>query len=247
MDNTVNALYFFHINKGENHTMTESIDKIALFDFCETLTNYQTADAYVKYVIKHNKANANAILWGALSFFLGNKIMAHFLYKYCHISFNKYMLLKQIKGITFEKMDYLAQMYYIEVVKPNLIPETIEALKKCIKYGYRIAVVSAGYGIYIKYFAEEYGVNDTICTELLFEQGRFCGKYIEPDCVRENKVKRLQQFYGVKDFRNIDSISFSDSISDLPMLNFTKRKVIVCKTKPYWMTDEMELLRWNNE
>lgn len=225
----------------------QHINKIALFDFCETLANYQTADAYIYYVIKYKKKNMRDYWFACIRAVLANKISRYVFYRFLHISVNKHLLLKQIKGMNRSDMQSLALAYYRDVVKPNLIPETLDLLKEYKMNGYRVGIVSAGYDIYLNCFVDEYGVDDLISTRLAYAKDVFLGKYEEPDCIRDNKVKLMKGYYGIENMKEWDSISYSDSMTDIPFLRFTKKAVVVArKNKPAWAEKEkFEVLIWD--
>ena len=123
--------------------------KIAIFDFCETIVRFQSADAYIKYVLKRECKNVE-LRHGKINSLI-NKVWFHFF----NASISKNRLLKQLKGIDEEKLNQYANDYYEEIIVPGLIPETIEYLKKLQTEGYFIVIASAGFGIYIKYFTKE--------------------------------------------------------------------------------------------
>ncbi len=198
--------------------MAKEKEKIALFDFCETIVSFQSADRYVKFVVENYATPV--VRFRHRLYVLQDKLhLLRRLNKYCNTHFvTKELLLKQLKGVKFEVMDLAAQEYYNKVIRPNLISVTITELKRLQKEGYRIVIVSAGYDIYIKYFAKEFGIkaDDVHANQLLFKDQKFCGKY-EKDCIGDVKVEILNV-----NFRNEDvyAVAYTDSESDLPMLNW---------------------------
>lgn len=217
----------------------KSMDKIVIFDFCETLANFQTADAYIYYVIANKNKEWRDIFFGVIRVLFANKISRYVFFRLFHISINKFLLLKQIKGIKKDEMEKFAVDYYKKLVKPNLIQKTLDLLKKYKKEKYRVCVASAGYDIYLKFFVEDFKVDDLISTKLVFRNGIFMGEYESPDCIGNNKVILIQKYYSVDDFKNCDSISFSDSITDLPLLRLTRKSIVVSKhNSPSWAERE---------
>lgn len=92
--------------------MANKKEKIALFDFCETIVSFQSADRYVKFVVE-NYATPIVRLRHSL-YVLQDKL--HFvrrLNKYWHTHFvTKELLLKLLRGVRYEVLDLAAQEYY---------------------------------------------------------------------------------------------------------------------------------------
>ena len=219
-------------------------DKIALFDFCETLANFQTADAYVRYVMRVHSREIKKGLNYWLQILMEKSKLSAVLFR-LGSNVNKFMLLSNLKGLSVSMLEQSAKSYYDEVIKPNLIKETVAELKKCQDEGYYCAIVSGGYDIYLNFFAEEFRTDMLLCSQLKFHHGLFSGKLEGKDCMAEEKVNRLRKVFSVNDMKGMDSVSYSDSESDLPFLNFTKRAVVVKKKAPQWaIKRKFEILLW---
>lgn len=200
-------------------------NRIAVFDFCETLANFQTADAFVRFVIEHEGKTRWSIIYQILRKY---KVVAALARLFPHRSINKAFVLLQLRGLSEESMIEYGIKYYQEIVKPNLIQETIDELRMWQSKGERILLASGGYDVYLRYFAEEYGIAaiDTVSTKLKFRRGVFTGFFDGPDCMRKQKVKRLSKILS----RNACYIrAYSDSDSDLPLLLWADEPVNVVK------------------
>ena len=205
-------------------------EKIALFDFCDTMINFQSADKYVRYVKAHVHNNARMRLSEVLRLFLMKTRLMRVLQAFSREGYvNKRMLLSQLRGLGARDMTGLAERFYRELICPNYVHEVIETLKRHKQEGYRLFIVSGGYDIYLKYVAEEFGFEDVIATRLEFQDGRFTGRYTGDDCMNENKVKMLREYFGRESLRDCDSIAYSDSKSDIPLLRFCRRGVVVAR------------------
>ena len=212
--------------------------KVALFDFCETLVSFQSADPYLRYVLEkakirvpNKRLNINFI----------NRVYFHLF----NISICKNTLLRLTKGVPFSRMNEYAGQYYEERIKPGLIKDSIALLRKLQQEGYKIYIVSAGFDIYIKYFAQDFNVDKIICSRIKFDNGISSGKLDGVDLIGSRKTEVLTKKFNLKSLKAEDSVAVSDSRSDLPLLNYCKRKIVVCQKRPAWSTNEMEVLLWN--
>lgn len=209
--------------------MANKKDKIAIFDFCDTLVSFQTANEYVRYYVK-NYATLS-IKWRHFIYLIlsASGLISHMEKKHPEKNIRKRILLWQLKGSTRDKMEMIAKEYYERRIKPCLVSETITELLKCKKEGCKILIVSGGYDIYIKHFALEYGIEtrNIIANQLLFDKKLFIGKY-DLECMGEEKVRLLSKILKQRDDFNV--VAYSDSESDLPMLLWADRGIVITKS-----------------
>lgn len=80
---------------------------------------------------------------------------------------------------------------------PELIrPEMIARLRQHRAMGHRLVLVSASPGLYLRRWAATVGFDAVLSTELAFDgQGRFAGRFAEPNCWGPEKVRRLEAWW----------------------------------------------------
>ena len=202
--------------------------KIALFDFCETLANFQTADAYVRFV-QSNSPVTHKVTKTIYELLNKSHLLGVPRRMFPESSMDKKWIMRQMKGRKKEEMVSLAKLYYEKKVKPNLIPEVIEELKSRQKDGYKIYLISAGYGIYLQFFAEEFKVDGIIATEIAFKDGVCLGRFEGPDCMFSHKIEYIKN--GIQDKHYDEWYAYSDYITDLPMLELVGHPIVISKGK----------------
>ena len=205
-----------------------STERLAVFDFCETLADFQTANAFVNYVRQHTRSISirwrNAIwviLVKAQVFNLVNILTSH------NNSFGKKVKLWQLHGLKQETLEALALRFYNEQVVPHLIGATICQIRQLQNEGYKVGLSSGGYDIYLKHFVKAYGLDFCHCSKLAFKNGRCTGRMIGKDCMRDEKVKQLAKSFG----NGANAVAFSDSLSDLPLMKWASRGVVISRGK----------------
>ena len=203
--------------------------KIAFFDFCETLANFQTADAYVDYVREQTQSKRMLKLerfrdWGIKIriFWLIDKLTRG------RYSIYKMSKLYQLKGFGRDELEQYAIRYYQEVIRPNFITKMVDILRQKKSEGYEIVLVSGGYDIYLKYFAKEFCVNNVISSRIMFNGNICSGLLWGIDCINENKVILLNKQYKREE---LVSEAYSDSISDKPFLSWVNTGYVISKNK----------------
>jgi HAD superfamily hydrolase (TIGR01490 family) len=205
------------------------MNKIALFDFCETIANFQTADAYVDFVRERLHDCRMCRLEKMQVFLRTIKVIqiVEIITRY-RFSINKRIKLWQLRGHGLAELQALAREYYQERIKPNFIPEMMGKLLELKAQGYSIFLVSGGYNIYLRYFAEENDLSGVISTKVGFKNDVCTGKFDGIDCLREEKTKLLNQYFKKKPKY---SIAFSDSITDIPFLKWADEGYVVSRNK----------------
>ena len=208
------------------NTMQGSKEKIALFDFCETLVSFQTADAFVRFVGEAT-GSARVSRMMRIHHFLDRKGINGRLSKlFPESSPGKRLVARGLKGFREDALDELAGRYYAQRLRPALIPEVVGRLRSLQRDGWRIVLVSGAYDSYLRFFAREYGIaqDDILATHLRFRKGVCTGTFDGKDCMYGNKIDYLERRFSRE---ACESMAFSDSASDLPLLRWADRGVLV--------------------
>lgn len=207
--------------------MQNNNNRVAIFDFCETIANFQTADEYVNYT-RYHYGTFKMQFWNLLhSFLVKTKIISLLDYFFHNCSINKRLIVKQLSNEPVDKLDKAAKDYYNNRIRPNLIETVVNELVNLKREGFRIMLISGGYDIYLKYFAEEFGIKeeDVVSTKLGFKNGKCTGSFEGKDCLNEEKIVRLNSLFPNR--ANYYFQAYSDSESDRPMLDWADQGFVV--------------------
>jgi len=224
--------------------------RLAIFDFCETIVAMQSADSFIDFVRDKTPSRKRNLLEFLRSFLTKLKFFSVINKLFPKNNIHKKLKLLQLSGIPKSTIEELSKNYYEDVLKDKLIPKIIDELKQKQSIGYRIIILSGGYTVYIKHFAETVDINssDIIATDICFDKKDICkGIFQGVDCMNENKIiKMKKKIKDIDEFNLHDSYAYSDSISDLPLLNFVGNGIVVAKNKQQWMTENnFNLILWN--
>ncbi|MCD7956957.1 MAG: HAD-IB family hydrolase [Lachnospiraceae bacterium] len=216
--------------------------KVAVFDFCETLVSFQTADAFVKFIIEKSENSTYQEKYNRYKFL--KKIQFYRLinlpYKMKGGFPSKTNLLKIISGMNKEDINNYAYKYYQEMIKPAIICDTLEVMENFKRNGFTVVLISAGYAPYIKLFAEEYDIL-YLTNEFSYKGSIFSGRTVGNDCYGAEKVARLKTMLGKENIEYL--VTVSDSLSDKPLFDIAEEKIYVTKSKNIKMKG-MKLLCW---
>jgi HAD superfamily hydrolase (TIGR01490 family) len=201
---------------------------IAVFDFCETLIDYQTADRFVLFILsKEKRISAMFIEWI-------RRILnaAHLISGLT----NKKLHLLKLKGLPEHK--YLA--YADEYVMQHLVPSEIRQIKERLiwhrEQGHTIALVSGGYTEYLRKYAMLNQIELVAGTDVEVKQDTLTGRIQGLNCLAENKLIKLSELVDLSLFDLERSYCYSDSLSDLPLMMLVGERFLVTRQDyPEWI------------
>ena len=221
--------------------------KIALFDFCETIVKFQTADAFVHFVRHRSNDQRMNFINKIHLLLIKTRIIAILEYLFPKSSINKRLILFQLKGFSKSKLNEYAKLYYFDRIKPGFIKSILLELIRKKEEGYRIFVVSGGYDIYLNYFVEEFNIDGLFSTLIQYDGADFCtGKIDGFDCLWNNKVKLLESYFRSEYIDKSNSVAYSDSVTDIPMLNWVQNGIVVSNNKVEKWMEKYKIILWEN-
>jgi len=198
---------------------------LAIFDFCDTLVSFQTADRFVDFV-HANHIGLNSLLTKQLH--LANRLKVFSVLNRITPGNGLYKKVKlfSLKGISQSSLNTLAEKYYYEQIRKSLHLPVIAKLRHHQDKNDDVIISSGGYDIYIQYFCKEFNVPLFHASALKFDSGLFTGLISGRDCMREEKVKRLRSSIG--DLSEYDNVFvYSDSLTDVPLFNIADYPYVV--------------------
>jgi HAD superfamily hydrolase (TIGR01490 family) len=207
-------------------------NKLAIFDCCDTIVSFQTADEFVSFIrrktgnLMMKKLESRRVKENSTPFF---KVLDVF-----GLSMNKKRVASQLSGFSKQEVDDFAKLYLDEELTTHLINETLQLIKKYRDEGCRLLLLSGGYWNYINLLAKSLGFDEAISTHLLFKNGISTGRYAE-DCMGRAKVKLLRKYLKENNFAPTEIVSVSDSKSDIPILSVGQLSIVISKEHQKWV------------
>ncbi len=135
--------------------------------------------------------------------------------------------MQQFRGQSERALVREANLIFRDLVKPTVYPEAEELVRRHREQGHVVAIVSGSTRYIVKPLAESLGVKHYLYTRLETENGRFTGRVIEPICFEEGKIYWLQQFIDEHSIDLARSYFYTDSITDLPLLDLVGHPFVV--------------------
>ena len=192
--------------------------KFAFFDFDDTLLPKDSMGRLVFFCLKNHPLSF--IYLFPLAFY-------GLLYGLKLIDFIplKEKLIFPLKVCSMQELNEFYQLVLIPHYYPNVVKELLERKKE----GCLIWLVSASPEVYLQF--TDLPVDQIIGTKTKMINGKTTNKIIGKNCKGEAKVERIQALLKEQQLE-IDydhSYGYSDSTSDLPMLNLVKNRIRISK------------------
>ncbi len=140
--------------------------------------------------------------------------------------FNEYFF-KSYKGESEDRLRYFADELFEDVLKPAIFPGTLDLIAKSKKLGHRQVVVTGALDFSVAPLASYLGIDVFAANRLEFVNGYATGRLLPPVMASATKATWIREFAEENDINLSDSYSYSDSISDLPMLSIVGHPVAV--------------------
>lgn len=194
-------------------------DVIAFFDMDYTLLDTSSGLLYVQYLRRTGQ--------------IGRRVLARvawwtLLYKLTLIDMARAMpkMVLYAQNASASAMLAQARQWFNDMVIDHLSPSGVAKIRQHQQQGHVVVVISASTQFAVQPVAEHLGL-EFLCTQLAVENDRVTGAIVSPPCYGEGKVHWAQQLadgHGIPIGR---SYFYTDSLSDLPLLDIVEHPVAV--------------------
>lgn len=150
-------------------------------------------------------------------------------------------MLYVVKYLTAEELE---DFFHSVIISKGLYQDARSELARRKKEGYTVVLVSASPECYLKYFEKMPEVDYVLGTVLEVRDGNYINSIQGENCKGEEKVRRiliLLEREGLT-INKQESCGYSDSLSDLPMLDLAHHKYLINNKKT---RNGCINLRWN--
>jgi HAD superfamily hydrolase (TIGR01490 family) len=191
----------------------------AFFDMDKTLIAENSGTLYMKYRYERGEVNA----WD-----LARGLGAYLRYKAGVLDIERWTkgMLAEFKGQSEIALTREANRWFKDAVVQTVYPEAAEIIEWHKAQGHVVAIVSGATRFVVKPLAEHLGIRHFLYTRLEVEDGRFTGRVIEPVCFEAGKIHWLEQLVATQRIDLARSWFYSDSITDLPLLELVGHPVV---------------------
>lgn len=132
-------------------------------------------------------------------------------------------MLALTKGWDREEVERVVREALEEVVDPYIYQEALDLIALHKALGRKVFIVSSSPEEVVRPLSERLGADEVIATRAEIVDGKYTGK-LEFYCYREQKAEAMRELEGID---LAGSYAYSDSITDLPMLEVVGNPVAV--------------------
>ena len=191
----------------------------AFFDLDKTLIADNSATMFMKHRYEQGEATGLDLLKG-----LG----AYLQYKVGILDIRSWTLsaMTQFSGESERDLEEMATEWVEQSVVETIYPEARRLVEEHVALGHVVVIVSGATRFVVRPIAAHLGIEHMLYTRLEVENGLFTGRVVEPICFGEGKIYWLQQFVDEHEIDMAKSYFYSDSITDLPLLDIVGHPIV---------------------
>jgi HAD superfamily hydrolase (TIGR01490 family) len=183
----------------------------AFFDMDRTLVRCNSGSAYIRWLRARGEISRlrqlRALGW-----------MAQYKLAILDMESVTAKVIAEMKGEDENEMREKCLEFTRTEVLGHVAPKALAALEQHRKDGHVVAILSSSTPYVTEPLARHLGIEHVLCTRLGVSGGKFDGTHIRPACYGAGKVHWAEAFAREKQVDLASSFFYTDSYSDLPML-----------------------------
>lgn len=181
---------------------------LALFDFDGTITDRETMPGFMRRAVRPARLSVGKVLFFPLiagykaGVVPGTVVRAGI----CWLGF---------RGVPAAELEHHGAEFARTVLPTTLRPEAMARIAWHKARGDRVVVVSGGLDVYLTHWAAQHDL-ELVCSSLQQRNGRFTGLYKGRQCVRAEKVRRVQALCSTQQYGKV--FAYGDTREDHELL-----------------------------
>jgi HAD superfamily hydrolase (TIGR01490 family) len=126
---------------------------------------------------------------------------------------------RRYKGESEDRLRYLADELFENVIRPSIFPGAYELIDKSKRLGLRQVLVTGALDLTVLPLARHLGLDAWVTNRLEYVEGKATGRLLPPVMAAATKASWIRVYAEREGLHLSDCYSYSDSMSDLPMLS----------------------------
>lgn len=184
--------------------------KAAFFDMDRTLVRVNTGRLYIRWRFERGEASwrdaARYSVW-----------IAQYTLGVIDPTSVTRRAVRTLAGVREETFRDEIGLFFEQKVVPHISRDARREVERCRREGYHLVILSASTPYATQPLADELCIDHVLCSELEVRDGAFTGTCASL-CYGHGKVRAAERWAREHDVDLDESLFFSDSTSDLPML-----------------------------
>src|SRR5262245_33112933 len=184
----------------------------ALFDIDGTLLGRNTAPLYMSHLRRTGQARRRDVA-RTLYYLLWYKLGLLDVQRALEVS------MAFVRGRDEAAMQADCVSWYREEVRPWVFPAMAARVAAHRRAGHVVAILTSATRYLAEPLGADLGIDHLLVTHLVVREGRFTGEVVDPVCYGRGKVYWAQRFATEQGLDLARSYFYTDSITDLPVLD----------------------------
>ena len=192
----------------------------AFFDVDKTILSENSGTLYLRALYERGEIGWSTVLLNLASYVQ---------YKVNLLDLDRFTerTVRQFKGKSEQSLVREAEEWFGRYVLPAIYPDARELVDEHRACGHVVALVSGATKYIVGPLAEHLGIEHVMHTRMEVRDGTFTGRVLQPVCFGEGKIYWLQQLIEREGIELARSYFYTDSMSDLPLLDLVGHPVVV--------------------
>jgi len=137
------------------------------------------------------------------------------------------IMAEQMRGWSEPEFAERCKRWVEDEILPLLLPSALRQIEHHRREGHLLAILSSSVSYVTKPIADTLGLDEVLSTRFEVADGAFTGKLIGPACFGKGKVHWAEEMVARRSIDLQSSFFYTDSYSDLPMLERVGHGVVV--------------------
>jgi len=218
----------------------KQVKTAAFFDLDRTLIDVNSAILYARFERKHGRISTKQVLTT-----IGHSLLYHLNIGSMEKAYAK--AIKHFTGMQENDIAAWAKDFFEAEVKSRLQPGAIPVLQEHRRAGHALVMLTSSSCYQADYACQAWGLDHWIANRFPTEEGRMLGTYQKPLVYGSGKVVYAQAWAQETGVDLSRSYFYTDSYSDLPMLQAVGYPMVVNpdpKLRAHAVKNKWELLDW---
>lgn len=192
----------------------------AFFDMDKTLIAENSGSLFIKARYERGEISGFEVMKG---------IGAYLQYKLGVLDIANWSkdMMRQFEGQSEAALASEAESWFDEAVAPTIYPEAADLVRHHQERGDLVAIVSGATKFVVRPLCRRLDIEHMLYTRLEVKEGLFTGEVIDPVCFEEGKIYWVLQWIEDHDVDLARSYFYTDSVTDLPLLDLVGHPVCV--------------------
>lgn len=184
----------------------------AFFDIDRTLITADSGILFVKHLVRNGKLRWRDLL---------APFYYNALYRVNLLDINSVFRRYQgwLRGQTHADMLQLCAQWYVASVRPVICAQMVATVEEHRRADHVVAILSSATSYVAEPLARDLEIEHLLVNRLIVDEGRLTGEAVQPLCWGDGKRYWAQRFAEERQIDLQHSYFYTDSITDLPMLN----------------------------